>query len=164
MRAFVGVVVAGLVCLNLSAADRPDPAPDPEAIEVKLKEVRAKLEKLRAEERELAERLASAKAAAPGAIKAEVTGVLRRPEKSALYYVSLWSGGDETRVWLPPTGDKLRDRLGSLHGQAVVVTGQMHLPQPRRFPAPSPDWELPEGAVWMSAFEAATAPGREAKK
>ena len=73
MRAIIVVVVTGFICFGLPAAGQPDDPPDPEAIEAKLREVRTKLEKLRAEERDLAERLASAKASAPGSIKAEVT-------------------------------------------------------------------------------------------
>src|SRR5688572_28614745 len=126
MRAVIGVVVTGFICLGLPAAGKPDAPPDPEAIEAKLREVRAKLEKLRAEERELAERLASAKASAPGSIRAEVTGVLRHPGKGVHYYVSVRSPDGETRVWLPPASDKLRDQLGTLHGKVVVATGQMH--------------------------------------
>jgi hypothetical protein len=164
MRAVIGVVVTGFICFGLSAADKPDAPLDPEAIEAKLREVRAKLEKLRAEERELAERLASAKASAPGSIKAEVTGVLRHPGNIVHYYVSVWSDGVETRVWLPPVTDKVRDQLGTLHGKAVVVTGRMNLPQPKRVPAVSPEWEMPEGAVFMWPFEIAVAPDREPKK
>lgn len=164
MRAVIGIVVTGLICLSMPAADKPEVQSDPDAIEAKLREVRASLEKLRAEERELAERLASAKAGAPGSIKAEVTGVLRHPGKVVHYYVSFWKDGVETRVWLPPTSDKVRDQLGTLHGKAVVVTGQMHLPQARRIPAVSPEWELPEGAVFMLPFEIAPAPHPESKK
>lgn len=164
MRAVIGIVVSGFICFGLPAAGQPDARPDPEAIEARLREVRTKLEKLRAEERELAEQLASAKASAPGSIKAEVTGVLRHPGKVVHYYVSFWKEGVETRVWLPPTSDKIRDQLGSLHGKAVVVTGQMHLPQPRRVPAVSPEWEMPEGAVFMLPFEITAAPDRQPKK
>jgi len=164
MRGVIGIVATGLICFTLPTAGWPNDPPDPDAIEAKLKEVRAKLEQLRAEERDLAERLVSAKASAPGSIKAEVTGVLRHQGKLVHYYVSFWAEGVETRVWLPPTSDKVRDQLGTLHGKAVVVTGQMHLPQPKRVPAVSPEWELPEGAVFMLPFEIAPAPDRAAKK
>lgn len=164
MHAIIIALAAGFISPNVPTAGGPENPPDPEAMAAKLQEVRAKLEKLRAEERELAERLASAKANLPGSIKAEVTGVLRHPGKVVHYYVSLWNDGVETRVWLPPTSDTLRDRLGTLHGKAVVVTGQIHLPSSRRVPALSPEWEMPEGAVFMLPFEIMIAPDREAKK
>jgi len=164
MRICIAVVVTVFVGISLPATGRPADPPDPVAIDAKLKEVRAKMDQLRADERDLAERLAIAKAASPGSIKAEVTGVLRHPGKLVHYYVSFWTDGVESRVWLPPTNDQVRDKLGALQGKAVVVTGQMHLPQPRRFPAVSPEWELPEGAVFMTPFEIAAAPEREPKK
>ena len=124
MRVFIGVGVAGFVLLGLAHAG--DERPDPEAIEAKLRKVREQLEKLRAEERVLAEQLVEAKATAPGSIKAEVTGVLRHKGKGDCYYISLWGANGETRVWLPPGSAKVRDQLGTLHGKAVVATGQMH--------------------------------------
>jgi hypothetical protein len=164
MRIDIAVVVTVFVGISLPATSQPGDPPDPAGIEAKLKEVRAKLDQLRAEERDLAERLASAKEASPGSIKAEVTGVLRHPGKLVHYYVSFWNDGVESRVWLPPINDQVRDKLGTLHGKAVVVTGQMHLPQPRRVPAVSPEWELPDGAVFMTPFEIMAAPEREPKK
>ena len=95
-------------------------------IEAKLKKVRELLEKLRAEERELAEKLAEAKTSAVGSIKAEVTGVLRHKGKGECYYLSLWSPNGETRVWILPANDKDRDHLGTLHGKTVFASGPMY--------------------------------------
>ncbi|HJZ90856.1 MAG TPA: hypothetical protein VKE40_08280, partial [Gemmataceae bacterium] len=81
MRVLIIAVVTGFVSLGLASAGDPVERPDPEVIESKLRKVREQLEKLRAEERVLAEQLADAKSSAPGSIKAEVTGVLRNTGK-----------------------------------------------------------------------------------
>src|SRR5262245_8793043 len=165
MRVLIGVAVAGFVSLGLARAADPVDRPDPEAIEAKLRKVREQLEKLRAEERVLAEQLADALASAPGSIKAEVTGVLRHKGKGECYYISLVSPNGATRVWLPPASDKVRDQLGTLHGKAVVATGQMHQRHPpTAVPYASPLHEIPEGAFYLWPFEIAAAPEPDPKK
>lgn len=134
-------------------AEEPQLPPNPEEIEAELNAVRNQLAKLRAKERELAERLAEAKATAPGSIKAEVTGVLRNKGKGDGYYLSLVNQNGETRIWLPPANNEVRDLLGSLHGQAVTVKGQMYQRHPARtIPYALPD-EVSVGEFYILMFE-----------
>lgn len=165
MRTVIGMAVTGFLFLGLSPAGERGDLPDPEAIEAKLREVRKKLETLRAEERELAEQLAAANAAAPASIKAEVTGALRHDSKGGCYYISVRSANGETRVWLPPTDEKGRDQLGSLHGKAVVANGNMHQRYPARtVPYVWSEREVPEGAFYLWPYEISAPLAPAAKK
>jgi len=165
MRVFICLVVTGVVSLGLANAGDPVERPDPEAIEAKLRKVRDQLEKLRAEERELAEALANSKESAAGSIKAEVTGVLRFTGKGDSYYISMWGPDNETRIWILPATDKERDQFGTLHGKTVVASGQMYQRHaPKTIPLTTQVQEVPEGAFYMWPSKISAAPASEPKK
>src|SRR5262245_4917844 len=159
MRVLISLVVAGLVSIGLVNAGDPLEKPDPDVIEAKLRKARENLEKLRAEERELAEALANAKESAAGSIKAEVTGVLRFTGKGDSYYISMWSPDSETRIWILPATDKERDQFGTLHGKTVVASGQMYQRHaPKTIPLTTQVQEVPEGAFYMWPSKITAAP------
>ena len=163
MRVLIIAVVAGFVSIGLARAADPVDQPDPDALEIKLRKVRERLEKLRAEERVLAEQLADARASAPGSIKAEVTGVLRHTGKGDCYSISLRHPNGVTRVWILPANDKARDQFGTLNGKTVVVIGWMYQRHPpKEIPLTTQVQEVPEGAfyIWPSEIAVAPAPKR----
>ena len=164
MRVIICVVVTGFMSFCFARTAQSGDRPDPAVIEAKLRKVREQLDRLRAEERVLAEQLADANATAPGSIKAEVSGFLRHDTAGGSYYISVRSSNGETRIWLPPS-DKRRDQLGSLHGKAVVATGGMHQRhRSDKVPYVWTEKEVPEGAFYLWPFEIAAAPGLSPKK
>ncbi len=164
MRSILGITTAFML-LGFLHAGGPVRQVDPEEIESKLRKVREQLEKLRAEERVLAEQLAEARASTLGSIKAEVTGVLRHHAKGDSYYISVWHPNGETRIWLPSPSGKLKEELGTLHGKLVVAKGNMaQRHESKSVPYPWSINQVPVGGFYFWSFEIAAAPASSTKK